>query len=102
MDLAQPTIQEAFQRCVQRGAKLVIVHPYFLLPGRHWEEDIPKLAADAASHHPGVRYLVTSPLGLHPLMVDVINDRIDQCLRHAQGTTPACDVCEGTDRCQLR
>ena len=48
MEIAEPTIQTAFDRCVERGAKLVVIHPYFLAPGRHWKEDIPKLAAEAA------------------------------------------------------
>jgi sirohydrochlorin ferrochelatase len=52
------------------------VHPYFLLPGKHWAEDIPALAAGAAAEHPGVRYTVTEPLGLHPLMARVIEERI--------------------------
>jgi len=41
MELASPTIAEAFDRCVERGAKLVVIHPYFLLPGKHWNQDIP-------------------------------------------------------------
>ena len=102
MELAEPTLADAFGSCVSRGAKLVIVHPYFLLPGRHWDSDIPRLAAEAAKAHPGVKYLVTAPLGLHPLMVDVIQSRIEQCLRHAIGEHDACDLCEGTDRCEFR
>jgi sirohydrochlorin ferrochelatase len=78
MELAEPSIATAFARCVERGAKLVVVFPYFLGPGRHWNEDIPRLAAEAALHfaNHGVRHLVTEPLGLHPLILDVIDDRI--------------------------
>ena len=53
----------------------------FLLPGRHWNDDIPRLAAAAARQHPGVRYLVTAPFGLHPLMAEVMRQRIEHCLR---------------------
>lgn len=83
MELASPTLAEAFERCVRRGAKLVIVHPYFLLPGRHWDQDIPALAAAAAKEHPGVRCLVTAPLGLHPLMIQIMDERIRDCLSPA-------------------
>ena len=48
MELAPPTIAEAFGRCVERGATLVVVAPFFLSPGRHWQEDIPALADEAA------------------------------------------------------
>src|SRR5688500_12668713 len=60
MELAEPTLETAFEQCVKRGATTVVVHPFFLLPGKHWDEDIPALAAAAARKHPGVRYLVTA------------------------------------------
>jgi len=102
MELAEPSIATAFARCVERGATTVVVYPYFLLPGRHWNEDIPRLTAEAAKAHPGVRYLVTAPFGLHPLMAEVMRQRIDHCLAHTSGTADACELCAGTDRCQLR
>jgi len=102
MELAEPTIATAFGRCVQRGARTVVVFPYFLLPGRHWHEDIPRLSAEAAAAHPGVRYLVTAPFALHPLMSEVIGQRIAHCLSHAESAADACDACAGTDGCQYR
>ena len=101
MELAEPSIATAFGRCVERGAELVVVHPYFLLPGRHWHTDIPELVAAAAEHHPGVRWLVTAPLGLHPGMLAVMQDRITHCLSHVAGDADECEVCRGTGRCQL-
>lgn len=76
MELAEPTIAQAFNRCVEQGARSVVVVPYFLAPGRHWTEDIPRLAAEAAAPYPQVRHVVAPPLGLHPLMLDVIDARI--------------------------
>jgi sirohydrochlorin ferrochelatase len=102
MELAEPSIATAFARCVERGARAVVVFPYFLMPGRHWHDDIPRLAAASARQHPGVRYLVTAPFGLHPLMSEVIRQRIEHCLAHTQGQADACELCAGTDRCQLR
>jgi sirohydrochlorin ferrochelatase len=102
MELAEPSIATAFARCVERGAKTVVVFPYFLLPGRHWNDDIPRLAAAAAENHPGIRYLVTAPFGLHPLMAEIMQQRIAHCLAHTQGEADACELCAGTDRCQLR
>ena len=107
MELAEPSIATAFGRCVERGAKTVVVFPYFLLPGRHWHDDIPRLSAAAAQSHPGVRFLVTAPFGLHPLMSEVIGQRIAHCLAHALGDTAAdktaaCDACADSDHCQLR
>lgn len=102
MELAEPSIATAFGRCVERGAELVIVSPYFLLPGRHWSQDIPALAAEAAVQHPGTRYLVSSPLGLHPLMAEVVHSRVEHCLAHVTGRAEECESCSGTGRCALR
>ncbi len=80
MELAEPTIAQAFARCVAQGAKRVVVHPYFLAPGRHSTTDIPRLVAEAAAHHPAVAYAVTAPLGLDPRMSGIVLDRISQSL----------------------
>ncbi|RDX84486.1 Sirohydrochlorin ferrochelatase, chloroplastic, partial [Mucuna pruriens] len=90
MELAEPSIRDAFQSCVQQGAHRIIVSPFFLSPGRHWSQDIPSLSAEAAKEHPDVSYIVTAPLGLHELLVDVVNDRIKHCLKHVGGDANEC------------
>jgi sirohydrochlorin ferrochelatase len=72
-----------------------VIFPYFLLPGRHWHEDIPRLAAEAAAKYPGVKYLVTAPFGLHPRMSEIIQERIGESLAGAvrdAAQTPAGDA----------
>ncbi|KAK1383839.1 Cobalamin (Vitamin B12) biosynthesis CbiX [Heracleum sosnowskyi] len=101
MELAEPSIKDAFASCVQQGVNRVIVSPFFLFPGRHWHQDIPSLTAEAAKEHPGVSYMITAPLGLHELLVDVVNDRIQHCLSHVAGDANECSVCAGTGKCQL-
>lgn len=101
MELAEPSIKDAFNSCVQQGANRIIINPFFLFPGRHWHQDIPSLADAAALEHPGINYLVTAPLGLHELLVDVVKDRIDYCLSHAAGQVDECAVCAGTGRCKF-
>lgn len=101
MELAEPSIKDAFRLCVQQGANRVIVSPFFLFPGRHWHQDIPSLTAEAAKEHPGVSYIITAPLGLHELLVDVVNDRIKHCLSHVAGDADECAACVGTGKCKL-
>ena len=81
MELAEPSISEAFQRCVEQGAGIVVVFPYFLGPGRHVSEDIPRLAAEAARACGGIAHRVAEPLGMHALLLQVADERIRQCLR---------------------
>lgn len=101
MELADPTIADAFDKCVAQGAKVVVVHPYFLLPGRHWAQDIPHLTTEAAKKHPGVKYLVTAPLAIHTDMARIMNDRITHCLAHTSGQAEECEVCAGTGKCVM-
>lgn len=102
MELAEPSIATAFGRCVEAGCRRVVVTPYFLLPGRHWSQDIPALAEEAAAQHPGVEFMVSAPLGLHPLMAEVVGARVDHCLRHVAGEAPECEACAGTGVCVMR
>ena len=100
MELADPSIADAFSTLVAAGARHVVVHPYFLLPGRHWAQDIPALAASAAAEHPEIGYTVTAPLGIHELMSTIMTERIEQCLQHVAGEVPSCDLCDEVGKCK--
>jgi sirohydrochlorin ferrochelatase len=76
MELARPTISEVFELCVSSGAEEIVVHPFFLFPGRHSTKDIPRMVSEIARNYPNVSYKVTPPLGIHPKIVDVIFERI--------------------------
>ena len=101
MELAEPSIATAVDACVAKGATTVVIAPYFLWPGNHWDRDIPALAAEACGRHPGVDHLVAAPLGPHPLLGDIVEQRIEHCLAHVAGRAPECDVCAGTGRCRM-
>lgn len=102
MELAEPSIKTAFDKCVAQGANKIVVNPYFLSPGRHWKQDIPELVDQAAAFHPEVTYMVTAPLGLHEMMAKIMNERIEYCLKHAAGEKPACPVCDGVRDCIMK
>ncbi|MFP6573780.1 MAG: CbiX/SirB N-terminal domain-containing protein [Pirellulaceae bacterium] len=80
MEIAEPTIAMALDRCVEQGARFVVVHPYFLASGKHWQHDIPRLVAEAADQHPGIGYVVSEPLGPHRTMSHIMKERIEQAI----------------------
>jgi sirohydrochlorin ferrochelatase len=88
MDLAEPTIEQAFARCVAQGARRVVVHPYFLTQGRHGTQDIPRMTAAAARMFPGVSYCVTEPLGPDRRMLEIILERVLAALAKENPQTP--------------
>jgi sirohydrochlorin ferrochelatase len=94
MELAEPSIATAYARCVERGAQRVIIAPFFLGPGKHWTSDIPRLVAEAASQFPQTCYHVTPTLGIDALILELLNKRVQGCVREAY----RCDLCAGTLR----
>lgn len=72
MELAAPSVPDAIAALVARKAAQIVVVPYFLAPGRHSREDIPRLVADATAAHPGVLFVVAEPLGPHPLLAELV------------------------------
>lgn len=95
MEIVQPSIAAAYERCVKRGARRIIICPFFLGPGKHWTHDIPRLAAEACAHHPQTSYHVTHPLGIDDLILDLLDKRIEFC----QERRFVCESCQGTTRC---
>ena len=87
MELAEPTIAQGIAACVEAGATEITVHPYFLAPGRHSTTDIPRMVAEAARNHQGVRVRVTAPLGLHEKICEVVLERVGEV--DAAGTPTA-------------
>lgn len=83
MELAAPTIADAIAACVRQGATEIVVHPYFLAPGRHSTEDIPRMVAEAAADHQHITCRVTEPLGLDERLCAVIETRIAEAIERA-------------------
>ncbi len=96
MELAEPTVSQAFAAAVADGADDVFVFPYFLSPGRHSREDIPRLCAEAAHAHPGLRWHCTGPIGLDPLMAQLVLRRIEHCERSGY----SCNACPDRRICE--
>lgn len=79
LEIADPNLGAAIDSCVKAGAKEIVVHPYFLGPGRHTSEDIPRLVSQAAAQHPQVLLRMSAPLGVHDKLVDVVLERVNEC-----------------------
>ena len=81
MELAPPSIADGLAACVAAGASDVVVHPFFLGPGNHTQNDIPRLVAEAAANHPEVKVRISGPLGPHPKLVDILLERVEEASR---------------------
>ncbi|MDA1013274.1 MAG: cobalamin biosynthesis protein CbiX [Planctomycetota bacterium] len=80
LEIAEPTIPQGAARCVERGATTVLLLPYFLSAGSHVTRDLEGYRADFEIAYPAVDFRLCAPLGVHPKMLEIIDDRIDERL----------------------
>lgn len=78
LELAEPGIEAAGEHCVLAGATDVILLPYFLSPGKHVVEDLTAIRDRLAERFPTVRFVLAEPLGRHPLLLEVVEQRARQ------------------------
>jgi len=75
LELAEPNIKVACQGCVAKGAKRVVMLPYFLSAGIHMRRDLTGIRDDLARVYADVQFLLAEPLGRHPLLMEVVLQR---------------------------
>lgn len=72
LELAEPSIPEGLERCIEHGASEVVIFPHFLAAGRHVAEDIPAEVAPVEAKHPQVSVRIAPHLGASDLLVNAI------------------------------
>lgn len=82
LELQSPSIFEAADACMKRGAREIIVLQHFLNSGRHILTDIPEILAELQKKYTEVAFHKMPPIGLHKdilkLYLDQISKRLDQ------------------------
>ena len=73
MEIASPSIKEAVAQCAMQGYKQIIIAPYFLSQGRHIQQDIPALVAEAQAEHPDLACIIAEPIGM--VVLEVYGDK---------------------------
>jgi sirohydrochlorin ferrochelatase len=78
LELAEPNIPTAGERCVARGATRVLMVPYFLSAGVHLRRDLTAARDELSARFPTVEFRLGSPLGPHPLIDQLVDVRIGE------------------------
>ncbi len=78
LELVEPPVAEAVERCVVAGARRVLLLPYFLFGGLHGLEDIHKLRDQLQERHANVQFLVCQPLGVDDRLVELVRQRLEE------------------------
>jgi sirohydrochlorin ferrochelatase len=75
LELAEPDIDAGGARCAALGARRVVLLPYFLSAGVHVRRDLTAARDRMAARFPGVEFRLAEPLGRHPLLLEVVEER---------------------------
>jgi precorrin-8X/cobalt-precorrin-8 methylmutase len=78
LELSPPDIPEGIRACAQKGAEQIIVAPYFLHTGMHVRRDLPGIIKQEALKYPGTRITYARNIGFHPLLVDILLERLTE------------------------
>ncbi len=70
-----PNLADAAARLIVRGAKRLVILPYFLTLGLHLQRDLPRLIDPIKREYPEVEIQTAAPLDGHPAMIDALLDR---------------------------
>jgi sirohydrochlorin ferrochelatase len=78
LELAEPDIQAGGALCVARGATRVLMLPYFLSAGVHLLRDLTAARDALRQAHPGIEFRLGPALGPHPLLDQLVAERIER------------------------
>ena len=104
LNYSTPTFESAFGRCLDLGATSVVVVPYFLVPGKFVQVDLPRAVARVSARYPEVEIRLAAPMGRHPALASALV----ACARRAvplpewrRAHATAARSCRADPRCPL-
>ncbi|MFP8887213.1 sirohydrochlorin chelatase [Streptomyces mangrovi] len=85
IELSPPPLADAVAELAERGVRNFAAVPLMLVSAGHAKGDIPAALAREEQRHPGTTYAYGRPLGPHPALLNVLERRVDEALRGADG-----------------
>jgi sirohydrochlorin ferrochelatase len=80
LEFARPTIGEAIDSLVARGARQITVVPAMLMAAGHVKNDIPSEIEEGRERHSGVTFRMARPLDIHPALLELCHVRYREAL----------------------
>jgi len=94
LNYSEPTFEEAFEKCVARGATHITIAPYFLVAGYFVKVSLPPKIKEMSAKFPEVDVKVAEALKQH----EFIADAIINCANRAQEPSKWRDILEESSR----
>lgn len=81
LELSSPSIDEGFQRCVDRGASEVSVVPILLLTAGHMKHDIPAELTALQARYPHIPITLKQAFGIQESIMDAIAELVRESVQ---------------------
>ena len=93
LEFVSPTIDQAVATNLAAGARQVVLVPGMLLAASHAKNDLPSELRTFAREHPDIDFHFGAPLGLHPLLLKLVQERIVAAESTSSRTVRRADTC---------
>ncbi|MDO8437693.1 MAG: precorrin-8X methylmutase [Nitrosomonadaceae bacterium] len=93
LEFASPTIEQAVAANLAAGTRQVAVVPGVLLAARHAKNDMPSELLALAREYPAIDFHFGAPLNLHPLLLQLAQERIIAAESTSPNTLRRADTC---------
>jgi sirohydrochlorin ferrochelatase len=80
LEFERPTLGEAIDDLVGRGARRVVVVPAMLMAAGHVKNDVPSEVQEGRERHPGVSFHMARALDIHPALLELCHVRYREAL----------------------
>ncbi|MEW6619123.1 MAG: precorrin-8X methylmutase [bacterium] len=88
LQFSKPDFFDGVSACVSKGAKRIIIYPYFLYKGRHFYEDIPEMIEEARKRYSDVEFILTEPIDVHENIAKIIVERLKNEIKEVKILKP--------------
>ena len=85
LEIAKPSLSEALEKAIEKGAQELMILPLMFFCGRHVKDDIPKQIAAIKGKYPEADFHYAAPVAEHPLMAKLLKDNIRTAKRISHG-----------------
>lgn len=85
LNFSRPTLDDMVAKCLRKGARRIVIQPYFLVAGKYVCQDLPELVIAVARRHPDVPFELAEPFSDHPNMIELVLKRVSEVKSAAGG-----------------
>ncbi len=79
IELSAPALRDGVSTLARTSPRSIVAVPLMLVAAGHTKGDIPAALAREQIRHPGVSFAYGRPLGPHPLLIELMAERVNAC-----------------------